>query len=86
MTEYATYTTEQCLKQETLFLVIVRQEGTWVSGRKEPTGSIVKVDLRPYGRGNSSFSYCMDEYREASGSEKLLVYSGKRDVIIWRNR
>jgi hypothetical protein len=84
MNDYVTYTADQCLKQETLFLVVIRED-TWISGSgRVPVGTIVKIDLRPYGRSGQDYSYYTAEYREASGAEKLLVISGKRDVIIVR--
>jgi len=79
---YVNYSAEQCLKLETLFLVRVRERYWNTAG--EPVGCMLKVDLRPFGRSGTGYSYDGDEYREANGAEKILVYSGKRDVIIWR--
>lgn len=84
MSDYITYSAEQCLSQETLFLVRVsEQQAQYRRLQPEPVGSIIKIDLRRFGH-RGGYSYDSKDYREANGAEKLLVISGKRDVIIQR--
>jgi hypothetical protein len=79
-------TSEQCLKQETLFLIRTTKCEKWQGRQGEIQGSVIKIDLRPYGRANRTYGYDGDNYREATGLDKIFVLSGKCDVIIERGR
>jgi hypothetical protein len=77
---------EQCLKQETLFLIRTTKCESWQGRHGEKLGSVIKIDLRPYGRANNTYGYDGDNYREATGLDKIFVISGQCDVIIERHK
>lgn len=84
--EHVKITAEECTDRQLLFLAVVDEEH-WNVKDKAKNGDILKINLRKYGTENLNcgFEYDPEVYREANGSEKIMVVSGKKDVIIWRD-